>query len=651
MAWSGRDASVQKDSLAAAAWTIVAELGISVLDAAANQQQLEKLTEIILSRAQPVVSTDEFSAPVALAHILSTAETWELPNLRSALLKELVGASSSKGSATGVFTVLTACPAQWLSKGARNQLLTAAYQLDADLKGEERAVVRSWLARLASVDVFGPLDYDTIKTLDKTSEGCEAETTQLLQLAFTHFIKQFGVDPKPLEKLVKSAASFPSKSFPARRTVQTLLTCLSSASLDRLASLKDKLVSLESSVRKALEPDVKAALSHSEDKTELFAAWRALESYSRWLGVETNDSIGRDLLRSLLANPANVNPELAAAALELSSGLDVLAAYIVLPCNLDTAMANWARRLDASAYSEALDSLIPLVQAASDVEKTRALRGIRILLSVPVEGSGRVIVAALPSLLLAVDSASRSRSPDVLQAALEVLNALTSDRIGVIRGGDVAQILSTLAGVISPDAEKAAAPRPELFALALAPVISLVRQRPELLPPYLPALVGLLAGFFALLQRPRLSGSAAAQAKARARQPYWVAGEADGDAHLLARALTALATAKVKQGEGAEAKSLAAPLAKHAPAVLVSYARSASDAWMGLSPQVRKALEQGLFSVCDIVTAGGRADGRGREGEGVGVPFGLGEGNGEAEWEVWRRLWTTWSQKRYTGRG
>ena len=149
--WSGRDASVKKDSLAAAAWTIVAELGISVLDAAANQQQLEKLAEIILSRAQPVESIDEFSTPVALAHILSTAETWELPNLRSALLKALVGASASKGSATGVFTVLTACPAQWLSKGARNQLLTAAYQLDADLKGQERAVVRSWLARLASV--------------------------------------------------------------------------------------------------------------------------------------------------------------------------------------------------------------------------------------------------------------------------------------------------------------------------------------------------------------------------------------------------------------------------------------------------------------------------------------------------------------------
>lgn len=623
-----------------------------MLDSAANQKQLEDLVAIILSRAQPVETTDELSTPVALAHILSTAETWELPNLRSALLKALVSASASEGNTTGIFTVLTACPAQWLSKGARNQLLTAAYQLDADLTGEERAIVRSWLARLASVDVFGPLDYDTIKTLDKTSEGCEAETTQLLQLAFTHFIKQFAADPKPLDKLVKSAASYPSKSFPTRRTVQTLLICLAAASPDRLASLKDKLVSLESSVRKALEPEVKAALSEPQDKTELFAVWRALEAYSCWLGVETNDSIGRDLLRSLLTNPAAVDPELAAAALELSGGLDVLAAYIVLPCNLDAAMSNWARRLDAAAYAEALDSLIPLVQGANDVKKTRALRVVRILLSVPVEGSGRVIATALPSLLLAVDSASRSRSPGVLQAALEVLNALTIDRIGVIRGGDAAQIFSTLAAVITPDAEKPTSPRPELFALALAPVIALVRHRAELLLPYLPALVGLLAGFFALLQRPRLSGSAAAQAKARARQPFWVStSEADTDAHQFARALTALATAKVKQGDGAEAKNLAAPLAKHAPAILVAYARSASDAWLGLSRQVRKALEQGLFSVCDIVTAGGRADGRGREGEGVGVPFGLGEGNGEAEWEVWRRLWTTWSQKRYTGRG
>jgi hypothetical protein len=98
------------------------------------------------------------------------------------------------------------------------------------------------------------------------------------------------------------------------------------------------------------------------------------------------------------------------------------------------------------------------------------------------------------------------------------------------------------------------------------------------------------------------------------------------------------------------AASTGSALSKHVPMILVGYVRAVCDPFAGLSVAIRKELEPGLFSICDVITAGGRGGGRGREGEGLGLSFGLGEG-GEAEKEVWADLWKAWARKRYTGRG
>ena len=103
---------------------------------------------------------------------------------------------------------------------------------------------------------------------------------------------------------------------------------------------------------------------------------------------------------------------------------------------------------------------------------------------------------------------------------------------------------------------------------------------------------------------------------------------------------------------GEEQQRLEAPLAKHAPSILVAYVRAASDPLASLSIDVRRQLEPGVFALCDVMTSRGRAEGRGSEGKGIGLPFGLGEGDtGEAEKELWADMWRSWSKKRYLGLG
>lgn len=92
-----------------------------------------------------------------------------------------------------------------------------------------------------------------------------------------------------------------------------------------------------------------------------------------------------------------------------------------------------------------------------------------------------------------------------------------------------------------------------------------------------------------------------------------------------------------------------AKLAKHLPALLVQYIRSASMS--SIPAAVRAELQPGIAAICDTLTAG-RRELRGREGEDIGKPYGLGEGpGGEAEVEMWAQLWRDWAKKRYTGRG
>lgn len=657
-AWSGRDASVTDKTLAAAVWTLAAEAGLSVFECG-SQEQLDRLAGIIVSRAQSDIDvSDGLTVARAVARVLGSAETWELANLRAALLRALVAAAAKDG---GGFAVLAACPAPWLGKSARASLLTAAYEADASADDETRAAIRAWLARLADTDVLGPLtDANVLKRLLKTGDGTARlsdATLALAQRAFAALVKSsrdtapliaaLGVLKKPFGKMdvrSRTAAAFFDLADPTGWE----------------GELREMAVQLADAARSNLAPRVEAALAAPAEHIDVLRSWLSLARFQKRLGG-TADDMGSRLLSAVLKSSSDSTADAAVVALDLitlSSADDsarALAAYIVLRAALpssalDEAFRTFAGTLTAESYSSALTALLPLL-LASGRELEGALRAAGILVSAPVSGSGKALHTLLPQLLAALEAAAGSTSAGVLEQALGVISALVDDRTGLLRPTDAAVLLSALNTVLLPSSPNGSAPAPHLLPLAISPLLTLARHRADLALAHLPSVVGALSAVLPLLQRARPG------LRHKSRRPWWLASDPSANdpvvahAALLARTLTALATAKLPTTSEARAKTLAGPLAKHAPAVLVAYARAASDPWAALAPAVRRELEPGLFALCDVVTAGGRADGRGREGEGVGVPFGLGEAHGEAEREVWADVWKSWARKRYTGRG
>lgn len=633
-AWSGRAAGVTEKSLGAAAWTVAAERGVSVFDAAATPAQLDSLASIIVSRAGG--DSDGLTIAAGIHRVLGNAQTWELPALRAALLRALVSAEGKRGA----FVVLSACPAPWLSKNARTSLLETAYTVDAQSDDETRTAIRSWLARLAAAGIFGPLDAAKLNQLVKTGDGAAEETLALVRCAYPVYYASV------LDNVKKPFAGWESGKRDLRsRAVTVLLSVLATVPLE---AVRDKAEKLFTTARDNLAPAIKAGTPDYE----LLDAWHALARLASALGKPIED-VGTRLLASA------EEPRYAATVLNLialSKPDLVLPAYILLSPSpeVDEALRAHTRKLTAEKYSSRLSSLLPLLDTDAATKSAPALRATRILLSSPVEGSGRAIASNVTALLRTLELAARTTSVDVLKAVLGVITALVDDRTGLLRRDNVAIITSIITTTLLPSSTEASACAPELLVTTLSPLLTLIRHRPDLCVSNLPAIVGALAASIPLLQRARTSSSAA-QKKAASRRAWWLMTEPNIDpapqhAALISRILVSLCTAKVAATEG-EGQKLAGPLAKHAPAILVSYARAASDPWAGLSPAVRKELEPGLFALCEVVTAGGRADGRGREGEGVGAPFGLGDVHGDAEREVWADVWRAWGKKRYVGRG
>jgi len=418
-AWTGRDATVTSASLAGACWTVLAQNGLGVLDATATAAQLDTLAVVLTSLAQSD-ETSGLTPHAAVTRLLRTAETWELISVRSALLRAL----SSKAS--GTFAVLSCCPASWLSKGARGALLEAAY---ADKDKADKAAIRAWLARLAGNGILGPLDADKLDSVLKKAGGAEEETLALAKAALPHLVRS------SLPALLDNAASVLKKNKDKDgdvrvRSVPLLLSALCALSLDKVESdHKAKLENLEAAARKALTPRAEAALAG--DDTEALEAYRVLNKYAHWLGKEDASDIGARLLSRVLRSS---DDHLAVIALDLVPRSSALAAFLLLSAShstpdLDAAFKAHVRSLNAEDYADALTSLVRRCGDKSPVAVATALRAARILVSAPVEGSGRAIAATLAPLLAAVDAAAHVRSVRVLQEALQFISALVDERV------------------------------------------------------------------------------------------------------------------------------------------------------------------------------------------------------------------------------
>lgn len=215
---------------------------------------------------------------------------------------------------------------------------------------------------------------------------------------------------------------------------------------------------------------------------------------------------------------------------------------------------------------------------------------------------------------------------------------------------DVDQLLAALSRAIAPRSKhmlSSSGSHPTLFRTITGSLTDLVRHRRDLVssaPANLSALLCQLTLCFQTV-RPNLGGRQVRTVEANL--PGWIDPVSKPlgieDARSLARLLSSL-TAKTiprlnTRTAAVKAESLAGPLSKHAPYVLLAYTRLLTDLNTVVSPSIRRELEPGVFAVCEIVGE--------KDRDSVMLAGGL-DGGGKG---ILKMVWNAWEASRYVGKG
>ena len=166
-----------------------------------------------------------------------------------------------------------------------------------------------------------------------------------------------------------------------------------------------------------------------------------------------------------------------------------------------------------------------------------------------------------------------------------------------------------LAGHYDADAVSDASSHTTIFLDLIGPLTILIRHRRDLLQGLMQLVAELLARFVDALKRPQ-SGSSA-----RTAFPLLFGGSSrlrdDLCARALARtfgAITVKTTTMSTRQDASQAMldSLGSQFSQHAPVVLLAYVRAVLDDSSTIASALQRALEPGLFVLCDIISSHGR---------------------------------------------
>ncbi|GAA5889290.1 hypothetical protein JCM5296_005857 [Sporobolomyces johnsonii] len=369
---------------------------------------------------------------------------------------------------------------------------------------------------------------------------------------------------------------------------------------------------------------------------------------------------------------------------------------------LDSNLVRASSTSSLREYTVALDGVSSAVAAAVGTSLTsldKALGELQASLSVALallrdgpDGSSRISSASLSELLrhlsLLVERVAAKKEQDEAAAKAYLLAAtfvegICGDRPMLLSRLNVSTVLSLVSRILQPSPVTAPTASPAtpstaslLFRTLALTVGHVVRHRKDHIVPLFPQLVSTLSAFLSILRRAGFgsTGSAAsieeadtgialgqrAEREARATFPAWAwqggaAAVGKPEAAAVGRLLGSL-TAKTtttlnKRKHGSRTAitahddgpstttSLAAPLSKHAPFLLLSYLRACVHPTCPVPSSLRAELQGGWFEVMDAMGKWER--------EALMKGF-LGEDE-ESERGILRALWKSWEKERYRG--
>ncbi|KAI6156194.1 Urb2/Npa2 family-domain-containing protein [Pisolithus thermaeus] len=235
---------------------------------------------------------------------------------------------------------------------------------------------------------------------------------------------------------------------------------------------------------------------------------------------------------------------------------------------------------------------------------------------------------------------------------LELIAKHCSDRPAAVRSVDLGSIWSLLSKILSGTANHDTATSFSTFHCIVSIADSLVRLRRDVVIHTLPHLAFVLHRLLLITKRGRPQLGAKQSKLVAGTLPSWVSpSQPLGVAEIRAfsRLLTALTVKTVPPtyttrqhtavaAETQKAESLAKPFAKHVGHVLLAYIDCMNDSLCVLTPEMRRELEPGLFSLCEML---------GEYNRDALMVSSLDSGGKT----IMKSLWREYEKQRYVGKG
>ncbi|KAI5992196.1 Urb2/Npa2 family-domain-containing protein [Pisolithus albus] len=240
---------------------------------------------------------------------------------------------------------------------------------------------------------------------------------------------------------------------------------------------------------------------------------------------------------------------------------------------------------------------------------------------------------------------------ELKECYLELIAKHCSDRPAAVRSVDLGSIWSLLCKILSRTTDHDPATSFAIFHCIVSIAGSLVRLRRDIVIHTLPHLAFVLHRLLLITRRVRSQLGAKQSKLVAGTLPSWVSPSQPlgvPESRALGRLLTALTVKTVPRtnttqhtavaAETQKAESLAKPFAKHVGHVLLAYIDSMNDPLCILTPEMRRELEPGLFSLCEML---------GEYNRDALMVSALDSGGKT----IMKSLWREYEKQRYVGKG
>ncbi|KAJ3828501.1 Urb2/Npa2 family-domain-containing protein [Lentinula raphanica] len=663
---------------------------LPLIDSGASLEHREQFVALLLelrnrSRVNP-------ASEILLRQTLASAEFWELPRIRDALLALIERSTSAvsdwatttpqqKQLVESVYEFLLSTPTDYLPRKLRLLLSRRAVLLDQTVDSISPHFLRALrvcISRfISSTDLSDELLGDLGVYLRHLHTGRpSAETLELIQLLFKNLLKNNTLDEilhlvqRYSESLQQDDSS--SHSALARSFGIIVDLLLKEFPLDHFsASTQDTFRTLHSSLHHYLYPrllDTPGTLKVPEVKG-LLEDWQQALRLGRWLGLTDVAILGEEVTNFFkstkptgdeVTNPAVFGvlveefyfcpPTLQPERLEL-----VIAAYVLLSGRItvggldgaDQPISSLCSTVSPEIYSHGLDFIVSSLKYVKDEAEAGALLHLlSILLQDPPQNTFHIVQNTITGSINIFNDRELFVKAIRLPALLLLLQR-SQDRPATLRQVDISGIWLFMAKLCTSSHTHEPNTCRETFHHIVAIATALIRLRRDLILPTIPHLGIILRLLIRSMQSPRSNLGPKQSAMVSSRLPSWIniqdtLGIEEGKS--LSRLLESLNTKTVirrlttSAAAPPRAESLAKPFSKHAAYVIKAYVESLNDPLCMIPAAVRKELQSGLYALCGMINNFSR-DALMASAADAGEKL------------ILKNLWKEYEKQRYVGKG